>query len=1078
MNETSYHPKLHVSITLGTKVFVAGEDAYGKVELSCNSESIGLRAIRVVLTGVQQLTSKYHAATSTFIETPRIFQDIGLPPSNAVITHSTNADLDLPPDYYPARKGQTTFFFRFPLPASSPSAITFGNGLARVTYKVKAGVEVFWNGERRLVVDSREIDVVEALDEETPMTDLGHAVVGDGGRIWAHARIMGGVCISGRAACCISGVTLNLSRKLHIERPPTDITGIEISDSLLSIPFRGPAYTVQAFSEGVANLVFTIPRNTRGVKAGLRENAEGNPNVVKKSLFDIQCNLIVRLGTGFTTPGLEIPVPMRIYHPSAIPPALQPPDSPVSADAGDRPYSPLVTPARSVQERAFAAPPSPQFVPHLLSPRPHDEQVNLPISAYSPTQASQPSNGYDQGSVFPQMFPESQAHYPIRALSADPYTSQPPAHHVVHLLPPRFVSPGVLHVPSPADQVRRGLDDSGEPGDRATRISQHLRLSSRHRSVSPPRSQYVIRSRSPTAFNVDVSVGHSDAYGNHNSNNTITAEQPPPVPTSPLLSPILSPRPIHSPNHTFSSDNLDSSSNPGGRSPRVEELERLVSESTGKTSEHDGEEDNHSPPAPPDVQPSEYLYLPLISGIDKTLPHRPMTRDDIATRVRGLPAAMDIFSGVDAVQKAIVPPSNSNASLNTPSSPSPEEVGGLTLLERRLLSRAVAMPEFTQERRSDDLHREVDEGKALARAEASPGSQNVEDHNTPSRSLPWTIRLSAAETPGESRRSAIREMRSEANARVTEWLTREKTAKQSLERDFNSRRKNVGPANRNQGGLNSVFKADEPSTARSPSGSSLPPYEAQVHVPRIDEALGTAKPPPGVKVSPTVAISQERMSANTEPGALGQKHLAPRPDPHAALAQEVKPPFFKLPAYPPPLPQTASGGANHDVRSARGGRGGIVTSVASLWGNIPNGPKEAIPPVEEPDGHSRHRVDAPQNINTGFKKSVLPLDTIRKTADTQGPSPSHPGGKDRPEKPSAMILKQPPLVGLVNGTVGRPVLSSAATLARPMPRRVGPVTSPLFSQPQEQVLGARSRPENPPAVGRARLRELIERYQN
>jgi hypothetical protein len=87
-----------------------------------------------------------------------------------------------------------------------------------VTYKVKAGVEVFWNEERRLVVDSREIDVVEALDEETPMTDLGHAVVGDGGRIWAHARILGGLCISGRAACCVLHVKNNSTRKasLHV----------------------------------------------------------------------------------------------------------------------------------------------------------------------------------------------------------------------------------------------------------------------------------------------------------------------------------------------------------------------------------------------------------------------------------------------------------------------------------------------------------------------------------------------------------------------------------------------------------------------------------------------------------------------------------------------------------------------------------------------------------------------------------------------------------------------------------------------------------------------------------------------
>ena len=163
-----------------------------------------------------ELTSKYHAATSTFLETVRIFQGPGLPPSNAVAPRSTNTEIDLPPNYHPARKGQTTFFFRFPLPASSPSSITFGNGLARVTYEAKAGVEVFWKGDRRMVVDCKEIDVVEALDEDAPGADLGRVVVGEGGRIWTHARIIGGMSISGRSACCELHVKNNSTRKASL----------------------------------------------------------------------------------------------------------------------------------------------------------------------------------------------------------------------------------------------------------------------------------------------------------------------------------------------------------------------------------------------------------------------------------------------------------------------------------------------------------------------------------------------------------------------------------------------------------------------------------------------------------------------------------------------------------------------------------------------------------------------------------------------------------------------------------------------------------------------------------------------
>ncbi|KAJ3481410.1 hypothetical protein NLJ89_g12216 [Agrocybe chaxingu] len=66
-------------------------------------------------------------------------------------------------------------------------------------------------------------------------------------------------------------------------------------------------------------------------------------------------------------------------------------------------------------------------------------------------------------------------------------------------------------------------------------------------------------------------------------------------------------------------------------------------------------------------------------------------------------------------------------------------------------------------------------------------------------------------------------------------------------------------------------------------------------------------------------------------------HL-PQPQPHAAHASsssvQNKPhPQAKLPTFPPPLDSEVK----YDIRSARGGRGGKVTSVANLWasGAIP-----------------------------------------------------------------------------------------------------------------------------------------------
>ena len=98
----------------------------------------------------------------------------------------------------------------------------------------------------------------------------------------------------------ISSLSVKIMRKLHLDHPPTDAHAIELSDTLLTVPFNGPEYTVQSFSEGVAHLVVTMPRRARGLRQGPREalDSRGVP-YMKSGLFRVQCYLVVSMSTGF-----------------------------------------------------------------------------------------------------------------------------------------------------------------------------------------------------------------------------------------------------------------------------------------------------------------------------------------------------------------------------------------------------------------------------------------------------------------------------------------------------------------------------------------------------------------------------------------------------------------------------------------------------------------------------------------------------------------------------------------------------------------------------------------------------------
>ena len=130
-----------------------------------------------------------------------MFQGPGLPPSNAVHPHPLVGEPPLPLDHYPARRGTTTFLFRFELPNSSPSSINFGNGLANVKYEVRASVGVSWKGEKRLVTDKKEVDVVERFEEDFNRGEPEGVIVGENGKMWVQGRMIGGFLIAGQPAC-------------------------------------------------------------------------------------------------------------------------------------------------------------------------------------------------------------------------------------------------------------------------------------------------------------------------------------------------------------------------------------------------------------------------------------------------------------------------------------------------------------------------------------------------------------------------------------------------------------------------------------------------------------------------------------------------------------------------------------------------------------------------------------------------------------------------------------------------------------------------------------------------------------
>ena len=76
-----------------------------------------------------------------------------------------------------------------------------------------------------------------------------------------------------------TGLHVTLSRHLHLPATPNSASGkppppLQISDTLASITFRGPEYISQPGTEGIAHLVFDVPRTARTISAYPRDGGD------------------------------------------------------------------------------------------------------------------------------------------------------------------------------------------------------------------------------------------------------------------------------------------------------------------------------------------------------------------------------------------------------------------------------------------------------------------------------------------------------------------------------------------------------------------------------------------------------------------------------------------------------------------------------------------------------------------------------------------------------------------------------------------------------------------------------------
>ncbi|KAF8556498.1 hypothetical protein OG21DRAFT_1506414 [Imleria badia] len=1233
MNASPHHSKVKVTLTLSDPVYVSGEHISGKMDVESRADIdslLGIGVMMVELYAIQEVNSGEYSATSTFIHSRRIFQGPGLPPSNAVYSdHVPEAgELPLPAHHFAAQRGQTTFFFRFPVPASSPSSINFGP--ASVRYEIRASVSVAWRGDKRLVTDMREVKIVESWGPTNAAPSPQAVVITQGGKIWAQATLTNAVVVGGESAYInlqlknhthrwTSGVTVTLTRDLHLStsflagRSPPNI-----SDVTTQVEFRGPEYSVPPGVEGIARLVIDIPRHSRGVKGGLRVDDNGRTT---EGFFEVGCTLRLRIDMPPGSEDTVIILPLTIYHSRAIPES--PPYLTSFPYSYPAPVSPgLLSPPPGTQlmpvytgnqmqqyDPAWPAP-SAQLVSNYL-PNPHLEQEthNWPDVPYFYAPPIQRSISAVPLSQSPYFAPGLSTSY-----TPSPRLLPPPPTHVSYT---GYIDPGL-----PIETIGGYTSPDHIQGAIASPISQNIHLATHYHSVSPNLPSHVQAQPLPPARG-----------------------RPPPIQIPSLPNPhdshglLHSPRPVPSPKHTFSGS--------VPKSDNVTELERMADE-VGKQigflsldiPEGDAGVEAQGPqgpkldrqpglsvdmtlPAPP-VPSSKDRHLlaqrPRVGALftregtmaDHTvfpsstnqIPHAPPTPPIAAiTPIKFLKAPTELSglganlgkdvpseSGLDALERrllaevgtrrfdveerphvrSVVQPITIPSSGPPPDAVNDSAISSLTLADREGILKATPEREQEQDRDSDERTQHMGGGGH------SPSEDDRDARTQKGKSLRKFGKSKHSEEDLEragrrrERKKAKgdegRKLRQEAKGRVAAWLGEIDVSAPPVTDDLASlispatshfvpitESASFGPAPAEMTGEQAdARRRGDIASDKDVSASPNPRSSGFVTISSLNAVAGTNdggsealpfKPSPrrssvnDFRQTPT--SSPERPATTAAHRPLSRSPSAevkgsqpsdaslptqPSPQSQPPPSQPTRHLFpGRLPRFPSKL---ADPEVKYDVRSARGGRGGKVTQVASLWAAKANANPNSNPTAKA--GDATPVPPAPPNPNVKKSKPTTPPAARKPTLNipkrsplsTRAPPTGTGGGGGGGEIRTGVVLgmrevsraaKATTVPAVVSSSHAIPMLSSTASLARAKAHGPGQGQGPGPGQGQGLGLG-QARPLPPMisetmsdsrsasksggvktgagaggggagralgdlAFGQARLRDLIKKYQ-
>ena len=75
-------------------------------------------------------------------------------------------------------------------------------------------------GEKKLVIDKKQVDVVEQFETDPIRGEPEGIVVGENGKIWMQGRVFGGFMVAGQPACIELQVKNHSAKKVRVLHPP------------------------------------------------------------------------------------------------------------------------------------------------------------------------------------------------------------------------------------------------------------------------------------------------------------------------------------------------------------------------------------------------------------------------------------------------------------------------------------------------------------------------------------------------------------------------------------------------------------------------------------------------------------------------------------------------------------------------------------------------------------------------------------------------------------------------------------------------------------------------------------------